>query len=30
MTRAQVRQAIKNSKMKPMMPWDELRKLTRE
>ena len=29
-TKAQIRQAIKNSKMKPMMPWDELRKLTRE
>ena len=30
MTRAQVLRAIKNSKMSPMMPWDELRKLTRE
>jgi hypothetical protein len=30
MTRAQVRRAIKNSKMSPMMTWDELRKLTRE
>ena len=29
-TRAQVLRAIKNSKMSPMMPWDELRKLTRE
>ncbi len=30
MTKAQVRRAIKNSKMSPLMPWDELRKLTRE
>jgi hypothetical protein len=30
MTRAQVRRAIMNSKMQPIMPWDELRKLTRE
>lgn len=30
MTRLQVLRAIKNSKMSPMMPWDELRKLTRE
>ncbi len=30
MTREQVRRAIKNSKMQPFMPWDELRKLTRE
>ncbi len=30
MTRAEVRHAIKNSKMKPLMPWDELRKWTRE
>jgi hypothetical protein len=30
MTRAQVRRAIRNSKMQPTMPWDELRKLTRE
>jgi len=30
MTRAEVRRAIKNSKMSPMMTWDELRKLTRE
>jgi hypothetical protein len=29
-TRAQVRRAIMNSKMQPIMPWDELRKLTRE
>ncbi len=29
-TRAQILRAIKNSKMRPMMPWDELRKLTRE
>jgi hypothetical protein len=30
MTKAQVLRAIKNSKMSPLMPWDELRKLTRE
>lgn len=30
MTKEQVRRAIKNSKMSPIMPWDELRKLTRE
>ena len=30
MTKAQVLRAIKSSKMSPMMPWDELRKLTRE
>ena len=30
LTRVEVRRAIKNSKMSPMMPWDELRKLTRE
>jgi len=29
-TKAQVLRAIKNSKMSPMMPWDELRKWTRE
>ncbi len=29
-TKAEVRRAIKNSKMSPMMTWDELRKLTRE
>jgi hypothetical protein len=30
MTRAEVSAAIKSSKMKPMMTWDELRALTRE
>ena len=30
MTKAQVRRAIKNSKMKFDMTWDELRELTRE
>lgn len=30
MTKAQVLRAIKNSKMKFDMTWDELRKLTRE
>ena len=30
MTRAQVRRAIKNSKMKFDMTWEELRELTRE
>jgi hypothetical protein len=30
MTRAQVRRAIKNSKMKFDMTWEELRALTRE
>jgi hypothetical protein len=29
-TKAQVLRAIKNSRMSPMMPWDELRKWTRE
>jgi hypothetical protein len=29
-TKAQVLRAIKNSKMSPMMSWDELRKWTRE
>jgi hypothetical protein len=30
LTKAQVRRAIKNSKMKFDMTWDELRELTRE
>ena len=29
-TKAQIRHAILHSKMRPMMSWDELRKLTRE